>query len=258
MDSIVSFLTSCSPTHRSKGFLEGLGKTAAQKMVAEDTEMNKTIAGYVREHSLNREQTSRVVESANNEAFVTLLQKEAGYVTFPVADTDKCTSRKAMVKIAKAKYVPGEDFITTEKLASALFGEAAAEEAYASPVDTVDQRHKLQHLLDTLEDHKTQALEKVAELQNFVAGAVQTGELSVADIQRALLSAGTSEELTKIACAKTEVHLGSAPGEAMGSVPNLSHPLLKKAAACRDAAIAYVQHKQSVTTMAREMLNGKE
>jgi hypothetical protein len=254
MDSIVRFLTSCSPTHRQKSFLEDLGKTAAVKMVESEADMNTTIAGLVKENSLNREQTKRVVEAANNVAFNLLMKKEAGYITFEVADSKKCGGGKVKTKLARANYIPGEEFITTEKLASAFFGTATEEEEHLPKENPIATRQKLAHLLDSLEDTKTRALTKVAELQAYVAEAVQTGELLIDDIEQVLASSGVSPEFVKVACARTDVCRGT--GASTPRLVNQRHPLLIKAAACKKATADYITKKRETTGKVKELLHG--
>lgn len=255
MDSIVQFLTSCGPSHKTKDFLEGLGKTAASRMVSAEADMNRTISGFVKENSLNREQTKRVVEAANNAAFNLLMKKEAGYITFDVADADKCGGAEVKTKLARANYIPGEEFITTEKLASALFGTPEEMEKTASTeIDAVSIKQRVSHLLNDLEDEKTRALSKVAALQAYVSEAVQTGELSIGDVQKALSLTGSSEEFVKIACAVTEVCRGDG-ASTLSSVPNPEHPLLLKAAACKAATRKYMEKKQSTMPKIRELID---
>jgi len=255
MDSIVRFLTSCGPSHKTKDFLEDLGKTAARKMVGSEEDMNSTIAGFVKDNALNREQTRRVVEAANNEAFSLLMKKEAGYITFDVADATKCGGTEVKTKLAKANYIPGEDFISTEKLAHALFGEVGGAEEQTSAVeDPIATRQKLAHMLDAVEDLKSRALSKVASLQNYVAEAVQTGELSVDEVSSALAASGSSPEFIKIACARTEVCRGTGNDPA-SSIPNPKHPLLVKAAECKEATRLYMESKAETMPQVEEILN---
>jgi len=255
MDSIVQFLTSCGPSHKTKDFLEGLGKTAASRLVSSDADMNTSIAGFVKENSLNREQTKRVVEAANNAAFNLLMEKEAGYVTFDVADADRCGGAEVKTKLARADYIPGEEFITTEKLASALFGTPEEKEKTASvEVNTVALRQEVSHLLDALEDEKTQALTKVAALQAYIAEAVQTGELTIGEVERSLGLSGATPEFVKVACAGTGVCRGAGAPE-VSAVPNPEHPLLQKAAECATATKKYMEKKKETLPRVKELLH---
>lgn len=246
MNAVISFLTSSSTAPKTREFLEGLGKVAAQKFVDSGVSLNQSVAGLVKENSLNQEQTKRVAEAANNATFSMLMQRDPGYITFDVADSSKCGGAPMHVKLAKPNYIPGEDFLSTEKLAIAMFGapEEIEKEAAAPAEDLVVTRQSLAHLMDELEDAKSEALSKVADLQEYIANAVRTEELSLSDIYAALSAVRTPESFIKVAC--TLAGACEAPS-GPSRIPNPKHPLLRKVAGCALSTKAYLKKKQALT-----------
>ena len=67
--------------------LEQLGKDAAQKYISDNVALNDTILKTAQANNLNRQQINRVVEAANVDAYLHLIEKaEDNYVDFPLAD----------------------------------------------------------------------------------------------------------------------------------------------------------------------------
>lgn len=256
MSDLLQFLTGgiSAPNPTDQTFYSQLGKQAADEFVEHGTDMNQTISKLAATQSLNEEQVRRVVEAANNSAFGALFRKEAGYVTFPVADVQQVVGGKQRkVKVAAERPHPLVD-VSTDALAVQLFGEGCLEKVAEEkePVDIVDITHQVRHAADQVEDAQTDALKKLAQLQNLAHEMVSTEQAGRNDIQRALCLVGHGEDLAKLACAKL-------PNEADTSVfggeilVDSTHPLMEKAAEFTSALKTYVAEKGKFARFAAEV-----
>ena len=107
MSDFESFLASSAGVQTSSDGLKALGKQAAARYVRDGTPLNLTIAGMVKEASLNSEQTKRVIEEANNTTFVELFNHGfKGNVEFPLADFEAIASNPHKTKVASLGYIP--------------------------------------------------------------------------------------------------------------------------------------------------------
>jgi|APSaa5957512493_1039668.scaffolds.fasta_scaffold01331_13 hypothetical protein len=125
MHDFEAYLSASSDTLLSAERLRSMGKQAAARFVQDGVSLNSTIAGMVKEAGLTGEQTKRVVETANNTAFVEL--KRAGHkgnVSFPLADFNeiaggektKVASPISVALSAREVYIPGGEGLRLEDL----------------------------------------------------------------------------------------------------------------------------------------------
>jgi len=259
MSDLIQFLTGGNPVPNltDQTFYSQLGKQAADEFVEHGTDMNQTISKFAAAQSLNEEQVRRVVEAANNSAFGALFRKEAGYVTFPVADVQQIVGGKQQkVKVAAEKPHP-LSAMPTEDLATQLFGEGCLEKVAEEkePADIVDITHQVRHAADRVEDARTDALSKLAQLQNLANEMVSTEQAGRGDIQRALRLVGHDEDLAKLACAKIS-DADDIPIFEGEILVDGEHPLMEKAAEFTNAVKAYVAEKNKFARFAREVQSG--
>lgn len=254
MSDFIRFLTDDSPVPNSadQTRYQQLGKEAAELMVEHGTDMNKTIKKMASANSFNPEQVKRVVESANNAAFSSLFKKEAGYVTFPVADVQQIvTGEKQKVKVAAEQPHPLSD-VATDTVATQLFGEGCLEKVAEeeAPANIVDITQKARHAADRVEDARTDALNKLGQLQDFTQEMVTMEQAGKSDIQRALVLSGHDDNLAKLACVKVEEEddIPIFEGEIL---VDGEHPLLEKAAAFVDSLNTYVAEKEKFAHLAK-------
>ena len=258
MSDLIRFLTDNVevPNPTDQTFYTRLGKQAAEGLVEHKTDMNETIAKLAAEHSLNEDQTRRVVEAANNAAFGSLFKKEAGYVTFPVADFQQIRTREQKVKVAAERPFGIAD-TPTEVVAEQLFGEGCLEKVAEEepPADPVDITHQARHAADQVEDAHIDALKKLAALQDIAAQLVEDEEAGQPDIQRALQLQGHDEKLAKLACVKVPQGAGREACFSGEVLVDADHPLLKTAAEFIGALETYVVEKQAFAGKAEGFKN---
>jgi len=238
-------------------FYTGLGKQAADAFVEAGVNMNTTISKLAAEHSLSTEQVRRVVEAANNAAFGALFSKEAGYVTFPVADVQQIRGgERRIIKLAEERPHPLAG-VPTEQLAVQLFGATCLEKVAEPerPLDMVDVIHRTRHAADAVEDAKIDALQKLAGLQSAALRLVEVEDAGTGDVKRALRVAGYGEKLADLACVKIASAQGKVSQFTDAVRVNREHPLLEKAAAFHASLEAYVAEKNKFAAAAKEILH---
>ena len=215
---------------------EALGKKAAHAYVQDGTDLSESVQKFASAHSMNAEQTRRIIEAANIEAFRLLFEKSAGYITFPVAEPEKVLKRGDTVKLASSRPAPLSNRVGTDSVIRQVFGELEQEKVAEEFVDPLAEYMSAREHIRRVEDVKSAVFNKIAALQNYVVDLVSSGSCGIPDVQRALQLAGSGEELVKIACQKATAFSDSNRSTAgTALVPNPRHPLLKKAFEVQEA-----------------------
>ena len=159
MHDLESYLSVCSPAEVTPQQLKTWGRLAASELVTNNVPMNTTIQGFIKESSLNPEQVKRIVEEANNVAFLEI--KKAGKwdrnIEYPVADFDVICGAAPLevgqTKVAsvlvgnKPDYIRGAEGVSLESMFGWDGGRvktASAPTPQAKPWQLQHQLHELQ------------------------------------------------------------------------------------------------------------------
>ncbi len=176
MHDLESYLSVCAPAEVTPQQLKTWGRLAASELVTNNVPMNTTIQGFVKKASLNPEQVKRIVEEANNVAFLEI--KKGGKwdqnIEYPVADFDVICGAAPLdvgqTKVAsvlagnKPDYIRGAEGATLES----MFGVDGGRVKTAAAVPQV-KPWKLQHQLRELESDVAGEYLEVQDLLTKVA-----------------------------------------------------------------------------------------
>lgn len=167
--------------------LRSLGRRAAAEFTEKQIPLNESIRKFSKEAKLNDEQTKRVLEFANNQAFSTMFK--AGFnqnIRFPLADADKILQKEVPVPKTKqaeaimhtGRYIPGQEQVSLEDAFEAgLHKEADAEveDTHANTLKWLDKTAEVKSLKADLEGVADAFMLKLAHLDTTIQHALSEG-----------------------------------------------------------------------------------